>query len=75
MWQPQVDVLFDARVVDTDAPSYQGRTPRLFYVLLRLSSDGNTLLLAKIVGLDLPLCALVCLAWRLVILCANLLMF
>ena len=43
VWQPQVDVLFDVRVVDTDAPSYQGRTPMLFYVLLRLSSDGNTL--------------------------------
>ena len=25
VWQPQVDVLFDVRVVDTGAPSYQGR--------------------------------------------------
>ena len=28
VWQPQVDVLFDMRAVDTDAPSYQGRTPQ-----------------------------------------------
>ena len=26
VWQPQVDVLFDVRVVDTDAPSYRGRS-------------------------------------------------
>ena len=28
VWQPQVDVLFDVCVVDTDAPSYCGRTPQ-----------------------------------------------
>ena len=28
VWQPQVDVLFDVRVVDTDAPSYHGRSPQ-----------------------------------------------
>ena len=28
IWQPRGDVLFDVRVVDTDAPSYQGRTPQ-----------------------------------------------
>ena len=28
VWQPQVDALFDVRVVDTDVPSYQGRTPQ-----------------------------------------------
>ena len=28
VWQPQVDVLFDVRVVDTDAPSYRGRSPQ-----------------------------------------------
>ena len=26
VWQPQVGVLFDVRIVDTDTPSYQGRT-------------------------------------------------
>ena len=26
MWQPQVEALFDIRVVDTDAPSYRRRT-------------------------------------------------
>ena len=28
VWQPQVDVLFDVRVVDTDAPSYRGHSPQ-----------------------------------------------
>ena len=28
VWQPQVDILFNVRVVDTDAPFYQGRTPK-----------------------------------------------
>ena len=28
VWQPQVDDLFNVKVVDTDAPSYQGRTPQ-----------------------------------------------
>ena len=28
VFQPQVDVLFDVRVVDTDAPSYRGRSPQ-----------------------------------------------
>jgi len=26
VWHPQVDALLEVRVVDTDAPSYQGRT-------------------------------------------------
>ena len=28
VWQSQVDALFDVRVVDTDAPSYQSRSPQ-----------------------------------------------
>ena len=28
MWQPQADVLSDVKVFDTDAPSYQSRTPQ-----------------------------------------------
>ena len=28
VWQPQVDVLFDVRVVDTDAPSYCSHSPQ-----------------------------------------------
>jgi len=28
VWQLQVNVVFDVRVVDTDVPSYQGRTPQ-----------------------------------------------
>ena len=28
VWQPQVDVLFDVRVTDVDAPSYRGRLPQ-----------------------------------------------
>ena len=27
MWQPQVEALFDIRVVDADAPSYRQHTP------------------------------------------------
>ena len=27
VWQPQVEVLFDIRVIDTDAPSYRRRSP------------------------------------------------
>ena len=45
VWQPQVDVL---RAVDTDA------LLGLFCILLRLRSDGSTLLLVMIIGLDLP---------------------
>ena len=26
-WQPQVTALFDVRIVDTDAPSYLGKSP------------------------------------------------
>ena len=43
VWHPYVDALFDVRVVDTDAPSYQGR---LFCVLPRLRSNGSTLIAA-----------------------------
>ena len=28
VWQPQCDALFDIRVVDTDAPSYNRQSPR-----------------------------------------------
>ena len=28
VWQPQVDVLFDVRVTDVDAPSYHSRSPQ-----------------------------------------------
>ena len=28
VWQPQVDVLFDVRVTDVDAPSYRNRSPQ-----------------------------------------------
>jgi len=28
VWQPEVDVLFNVRVVDTDAPSYHGHSPQ-----------------------------------------------
>ena len=27
VWQPQVEALFDIRVIDTDAPSYRQRSP------------------------------------------------
>ena len=29
VWQPQVDVLFDVCVIDTDAPSYRSRSPQV----------------------------------------------
>ena len=28
VWEPQVDTIFDVRIVDTDAPSYSSRTPQ-----------------------------------------------
>ena len=31
VWLPQAEALFDVRIVDTDAQSYRGRTPK--YVL------------------------------------------
>ena len=29
VWEPQVDAIFDVRVVDTDAPSYLSRPPQV----------------------------------------------
>jgi len=31
VWQPEVDVLFDVRDVDTDAPSYHGHSPQAVF--------------------------------------------
>ena len=48
VWQSKVDVLFDVRVVDTDAPSYQGRTPQA--VLRTVETEKQWKYLALIVA-------------------------
>ena len=41
VWQSQVDALFDVRIVDTDAPSYQSRSPQAVLRTAEVEKKGE----------------------------------
>ena len=51
--EPQTKALFDVRVVDTDAWSYNVCSPLMFWVLLRLRRSRN---ICRLVRTFTPLC-------------------
>jgi len=65
VWEPQVDTIFDVRIVDTDALSYSSHTPQAVIQSAEVEKKESTPLLVRLVLLVLHhfvLVWMVCLA-------------